>query len=125
MSSEEIPSIAIYMGEGASHSWIWFVDTLERAGQIDLRFLDEKDLKDGGLKSCHVLLLSGGDTFKIAGALDSSGSEALSDFISRGGTYIQYRRIRRNFHNCFQPSEHRFGIVLYCRQRLERFAKRL
>ena len=88
MSSEEIPSIAIYMGEGASHSWIWFVDTLERAGQIDLRFLDEKDLKDGGLQSCHVLLLSGGDTFKIAGALDSSGSEALSDFISRGGTYI-------------------------------------
>jgi hypothetical protein len=77
----------IYVGEGASHSWTWFVDLLERYAYHRLRFLRAEDFADV-LPSLDVLVLSGGDTFAVARALGSSGAEALSAFLERGGLYI-------------------------------------
>ena len=82
------PSIAIYTGQGSSHSWLWFVDIFERAGLTDLAFFDEQDLKSGRLKGSQVLAVSGGDTFALAEGLGSEGAAALEDWVRDGGLYL-------------------------------------
>ncbi len=77
----------LYVGEGASHSWTWFVDLLEKAGCGKLSFLDEHDFSRKSLTR-DVLLMSGGDTFAVAHALKASGPRALQAFLDRGGLYI-------------------------------------
>jgi glutamine amidotransferase-like uncharacterized protein len=80
--------IGIYMGVGASHSWLWFVDVLDRMGFYDVHFLNEGDILKEGLDRVGVLLMSGGDTFAIAEGLGAEGSDKLRSFINRGGLYI-------------------------------------
>ena len=82
------PSIAIYMGSGASHSWLWFVNLLDRMGFYEVHFVDEKDILSDTLDPLGVLLMSGGDTFAIAEGLGAEGSNKLRRFIERGGLYI-------------------------------------
>ena len=82
------PSIGIYNGHGASHSWLWFVEILDRMGFWDVQFLDEQHLKSGVLDSIDVFLVSGGDTFAIAECLDQTGADQIKSFLERGGLYI-------------------------------------
>lgn len=79
--------IGIYVGEGASHSWIWFVDLFEGFSYRRIRFLWERDFHRH-LPSLDVLVLSGGDTFAMARSLETRGPEALRSFLERGGLYI-------------------------------------
>lgn len=76
------------MGAGASHSWLWFVDLLDRAGLNDVYFLKEKEILAGALEGVEVLLMSGGDTFTMARGLGAEGSGKLREFLERGGLYI-------------------------------------
>ena len=88
MHIHQLPSIAVYTGEGASHSWTWFADIFERT-QIDtVAFVDETALAAGALDSADVLFVSGGDTFAIAAALGQQGARVLERFIRGGGMYI-------------------------------------
>ena len=82
------PKIGIYLGKGASHSWLWFVDVFERLGFYDLAFLTETDLMENGLEDLDVLAMSGGDTFAIAETLGPKGAQKLKSFISDGGLYL-------------------------------------
>lgn len=81
-------SVGIYTGQGASHSWIWFVDTLEKNGVTNILFLDENIVKNGSLKGISTFVMGGGDAFAIADGLDQEGAEAIKRFIHAGGTYI-------------------------------------
>lgn len=81
-------TIGIYSGKGASHSWLWFADVLDRMGYYNLLFLTEKDIIERGLEGIKVLLMSGGDTFAIAEGLGKEGSDKLRNFITQGGLYI-------------------------------------
>jgi len=85
--SSHIP-IGIYMGSGASHSWLWFVEILDRMGFYHVHFVDEKDILSNALEAMSVLLMSGGDTFAIAEGLGTEGSDKLRSFIEGGGLYI-------------------------------------
>jgi len=80
--------IGIYTGSGASHSWLWFVQILDRMGFYNIHFVDEKDILSNALEPLNVLLMSGGDTFAIAEGLGAEGSDKLRSFINRGGLYI-------------------------------------
>jgi glutamine amidotransferase-like uncharacterized protein len=80
--------IGIYMGSGASHSWLWFVEILDRMGFYNVHFVDEKDILSNVFKTMNVLLMSGGDTFAIAEGLGAVGSKKLRSFIEDGGLYI-------------------------------------
>lgn len=82
------PKVGIYVGGGASHSWLWFVELLENIGLYDLYFLHETDIGEGGLGKLDILLVGGGDTFAIAESLGENGANALRRFIGKGGTYI-------------------------------------
>ncbi len=82
------PQIGIYSGKGASHSWLWFAEILDRMGCYDVVFLTEKDIVERGLEGVHVLLMSGGDTFAIAEGLGEKGADRLRSFITQGGLYI-------------------------------------
>lgn len=82
-----IPKIGIYAGTGTSHSWLWFVDLFEDTGFHDLEFLDETGVQ-AGLDALDVLVISGGDTFAVAGALGPDGAESIRRFVRRGGLYI-------------------------------------
>ena len=80
--------IGIYTGEGASHSWIWFGEILDRMGFHHVSFLSEELFKQMGPEQFDVLIVSGGDTFKIAEALGEKGAESLGTFLNEGGTFI-------------------------------------
>jgi glutamine amidotransferase-like uncharacterized protein len=82
------PPIGIYTGSGASHSWLWFVEILDRMGFYNVHFVDEKDILSNGLEAMNVLLMSGGDTFAMAEGLGKEGSDKLKSFIEGGGLYI-------------------------------------
>ncbi len=82
------PRIGVYSGRGASHSWLWFAEILDRMGLDDVVFLNERDIVGGGLDMADVLLMSGGDTFAIAEGLGEEGSDRLRNFIKGGGLYI-------------------------------------
>ena len=79
--------IGIYVGEGASHSWTWFVDLFEKYGYQRIRFLEENNFDWKALQQ-DLLIVSGGDTFAVAGALASSGARALQAFLKQGGLYV-------------------------------------
>ena len=82
------PTIGIYAGGGASHSWLWFTDLLERFGFYHLIPLDEEDFKSGALAYVDILCMSGGDTFRIAESLGIRGAKNLEAFIGQGGVYM-------------------------------------
>ncbi len=74
---------AIYTGKGASHSWIWLVDTLSRAGLRNIQFLT-----DVSSLEADVLVISGGDPFAIFSHIEKKGVSNIRTFIEKGGTYI-------------------------------------
>lgn len=80
--------VGIYTGAGASHSWLWFVEILDRMGFYELQFLNEEDILKETLDAVDALLMSGGDTFAIAEGLGTEGSDKLRNFIEGGGLYI-------------------------------------
>ena len=82
------PRLAVYVGGGSSHSWLWFAKLFERLGLYDLAFVGHEDLALGALKGCHALAVSGGDTFGMAEALKAPGAKALEEFIRQGGLYL-------------------------------------
>lgn len=82
------PRIAIYTGTGTSHSWLWFVDLFNSWGYYQLNFLDEADIQQGLLQTVDLLVISGGDTFAVAGALGSLGAARIKGFVQKGGVYI-------------------------------------
>lgn len=86
--NSRLTKIGIYAGSGTSHSWLWFVDLFEAAGLYHLSFLDERDVQQGRLKGLDVLVISGGDTFAVAAALDKKGAFQIERFVGDGGTYI-------------------------------------
>jgi len=88
MHTHQLPSLAVYSGEGASHSWTWFADIFEREKFDTVAFVDEARIAAGALDSADVFFVSGGDTFAIAAALGAKGAEALERFIRGGGMYI-------------------------------------
>jgi hypothetical protein len=82
------PQIGVYRGKGASHSWLWFVDVLERMGFYDLSFPDESCIQENVLDRMDVLAVSGGDTLGIAKGLGRAGASKLARFIRGGGLYL-------------------------------------
>jgi len=82
------PFIGIYAGEGASHSWTWFVSFLEKRGSRDYRFLEGADLREGRLEGLRAVLIGGGDVEAIARELGEKGARNLEDFVGSGGLYL-------------------------------------
>lgn len=80
--------IGIYTGNGASHSWLWFVGLFEKAGILDIEFIDSLSIKNNNLSVYDALIFSGGDTFSIAESVGEDGAEILKEFISAGGLYM-------------------------------------
>jgi glutamine amidotransferase-like uncharacterized protein len=80
--------IGIYTGEGASHSWIWFGEILDRMGFRDVSFLPEESFKQLKPGEFDVLVVSGGDTFRMAEVLGEDGARNLRSFLDGGGTFI-------------------------------------
>lgn len=76
------------MGEGASHSWTWFVDVLDRAGLVDLELIDHQDIEAGRLNDFSVYIMGGGDAFAMAYGLGPEGAGAIRRFVEQGGTYV-------------------------------------
>ncbi len=82
------PRLAVYVGRGSSHSWLWFAQLFERLGLYDLAFLDQDGLAAGDLAGRDLLAISGGDTFGLAAAMGGQGARALEAFIKEGGLYL-------------------------------------
>ena len=80
------PKVAVYRGTGASHSWIWFADLLERFALYDTEFIDEGAL-DRGLDDYDVLFFGGGDTYATARALGVDGAAQIERAVNSGAFY--------------------------------------
>ena len=80
--------IGIYTGEGASHSWTWFIETLEKNGFNNLIFLDNEQVRQGGLQKVNTFIMGGGDAFAMADGLGEKGAVVIKEFIEAGGTYL-------------------------------------
>ena len=82
------PRVGIYVGSGASHSWLWLVELCEAISCFDITFLDEENVKNGALGDLDVFFIGGGDTFAIAEALHVPGAKELRCFVESGGVYM-------------------------------------
>ncbi len=80
--------IAIYIGHGASYSWIWFVKTFDSLDYNEVYFLDDFDIRNGELSNFDCLVLPGGDPFLIAEGLNEDGLDKIRQFVFNGGSYI-------------------------------------
>lgn len=80
--------IGIFIGKGASYSWIWFVKTFDALDFNDIFFLDENDVLHGQLDHFDCFILPGGDPFQVAEGLGEQGLSLVRSFVERGGTYI-------------------------------------
>lgn len=80
-------SISIYTGPGASNSWIWLADFLENHGYLRTRFCHEPGNVDE-LTCNDILIIPGGDTYRIAESLGENGLRALAKAIEDGMGYI-------------------------------------
>jgi hypothetical protein len=88
MSPLVYPKVSIYAGEGASHSWIWFADLLERCRVFDVDFIQAGDLSDASLLAgADILLVGGGDTYEIARSIGPAGARAIESRVSDGALY--------------------------------------
>lgn len=77
----------VYTGPGSSNSWIWLADFLEGQGFLATKFVpDPGDVISSPDDS--ILIIPGGDTFRIAGAFGERGLAALSDKICDGMGYL-------------------------------------
>lgn len=84
---EGVPRVAVYCGEGASHSWIWFADLLENLELYDARFVSHEDILARVLDSTDFLLVGGGDTYAMAESIGHLGASAIEGFVRSGGFY--------------------------------------
>ncbi len=80
--------IGIYAGEGASHSWTWFVTVMEGLGSRDYLFLEGEDLRRGDLSTLSAVLIGGGDVEGMARELGEEGARNLDAFVRAGGVYL-------------------------------------
>ena len=80
--------VGIYAGEGASHSWTWFVTVMESLGLRGCRFLDGEDLRRGGLEGLGAVFVGGGDVEGMARELGEEGARGLDAFVRAGGVYV-------------------------------------
>ena len=80
-------TIAVLVVAGSSHSWTWLADLLYSAGRHDARFVDERHLQEAVEDGCGVVVVSGGDAYRIASSLGDRGFGALRAFIEDGGLY--------------------------------------
>jgi len=83
----DAPRVAIYCGDGASHSWIWFTDLLERLELFDVAFITHGDILARALDEFDILLVGGGDTYAMAGSLGREGARLIERFVTEGGLY--------------------------------------
>lgn len=74
---------AVYIGRGASHSWIWLVDTLDRFGFRNIQFVT-----DISKVRADLLVISGGDPFALFSHIKEKGVSCMRRFIEEGGTYV-------------------------------------
>ena len=77
-------SIFEYTGEGASHSWLWLADSMERLGVTGLRFGDF----GRGIPDADMIVISGGDFGKMTRAIGDANFASLQSFVRNGGTYL-------------------------------------
>lgn len=81
-------TIAVLVGAGSSHSWTWLADLLHSAGCHDARFVDERQLPQVIEDGCGVVVVSGGDAYRIASSLGGRGFGLLRRFVCDGGLYV-------------------------------------
>lgn len=81
-----VPSIGIYAGKGASHSWLWAVDTFEKYG-LELLVPFSED-ETSIIPNFEFLFVAGGDTFALADGLGEKGAEEIKKFVKDGGIYL-------------------------------------
>ncbi|OGS57265.1 MAG: hypothetical protein A3K60_06260 [Euryarchaeota archaeon RBG_19FT_COMBO_56_21] len=80
--------IAVYAGQGSSHSWTWLADLFEAKGVNDVRFLDAREFVPHLGAGTDCAIVSGGDGFRIAESLSGNGFRTLRKFIEGGGMYV-------------------------------------
>ncbi|MHC1598369.1 MAG: BPL-N domain-containing protein [Candidatus Methanofastidiosia archaeon] len=80
--------IGIFIGKGASYSWIWFVKTFDLLDFNEIYFIDESDVLNDVLTNFDCFILPGGDPFQVAEGLGEIGLTKIRSFIEGGGTYI-------------------------------------
>ena len=82
-----IRKFIVYTGPGSSNSWIWLADFLEKQRFLTSIFAPEvEDIISASDDS--ILIIPGGDTFRIARAFGESGLCQLSKKISNGMGYV-------------------------------------
>ena len=80
-------SIVVYTGPGSSNSWIWLADFLEERDFLGARFCPDPGDVLSAPDRC-LLIVPGGDTFRIGEVFGKEGLAELGRRISDGMSYI-------------------------------------
>ncbi len=82
--------VGVYGGAGASHSWTWLVDCLERLGFSRVAVFDESAVRTGALDSVDAFAVGGGDPVAMALGMGAEGAAAIGQFVDEGGLYVGF-----------------------------------
>ena len=80
--------VAVYVGAGASKSRGSVVAALADRPNIELRDITAKEIQDGQLAGCDVLIQPGGSGSGQGKALGEIGRQKVRDFVAAGGGYV-------------------------------------
>lgn len=85
--SKKNQNIIVYTGPGSSNSWIWLADFLESYGFLKTRFYNDPN-EILSTADDNILIIPGGDTFRIAESFGEEGLKRLKEKIGNGLGYI-------------------------------------
>ena len=80
---------ALYLDQGSMGSGVFhWARLLHYSPQIELSFVDGKDIRGGRLNGLDLLVMPGGDNGKQCQAMTKEGREKVREFIRSGGNYV-------------------------------------
>ncbi len=112
--AESMPKVKVglYLDDGCKGNGPWqWARLLAYSPQLELTFLDGKDIRDGKLAGLQLLLCPGGGGAKQIAAMKPEGFALVRKFVEEGGSYLgicagSYNAMNRSGRFAFLPYDY-------------------
>lgn len=102
--------VGYYVDSGSQGNGVFqWAQLLFYSPELEVKMLDGKDIRDGGLDGLDLLLIPGGSSYLQMKSLKEDGKKKIQDFVRNGGAYVG---ICAGFH-CTLDRKERIQLMPY------------